>query len=83
MEHSMITQEQLAKLLNCSLSHVTFLRELGIIPAIRTGRNYMFSSKAIDKFFEEYAGLDVSNRAQAMYSKDVVTSRKRSKKAGA
>ena len=35
----MITQAQLMKLLNCSESHVTFLREMGIIPAIRTGRN--------------------------------------------
>ncbi len=78
----MITQEQLAKLLNCSLSHVAFLRELGIIPAIKTGRNYMFSSKAIERFFDEYAGLDVSNRIQAMYSKDIVTSRKKVGKGG-
>lgn len=81
MEYKMITQEQLAKSLNCSLSHITFLRELGIIPAIKTGRNYMFSPKAIDKFFEDYEGLDVSNRVQAMHSKDVVMSR--TKKGGA
>lgn len=72
----MITQEQLAKILNCSLSHVTFLRELGIIPAIKTGRNFMFSPNAINKFYEDYAGLDVSNRVQAIYSKQLVTSRK-------
>ncbi len=41
----MLTQAQLMKLLNCSESHVTFLREMGIIPAIRTGRNYMFSPR--------------------------------------
>lgn len=83
MQYKMITQEQLAKLLNCSLCHVTFLRELGIIPAIKTGRNYMFSPKALNTFYEDYEGLDVSNRVQAMYSKDIVASRKRSKKGGA
>ena len=43
----MLTQAQLMKLLNCSEGHVTFLREMGIIPAIRTGRNYMFSPRAV------------------------------------
>lgn len=72
----MVTQEELTKLINCSENHVTFLRELGIIPAIRTGRNYMFSPIAIQKFFNEYAGLDVSNRVKAMHSKEIVESRK-------
>lgn len=31
----MITQEELTKLFHCSEAHVTFLRELGIIPAMR------------------------------------------------
>lgn len=79
-EYKMITQEQLAKMLNCSLCHVTFLRELGIIPAIKTGRNYMFSLKAVNKFYEDYEGLDVSNRVQAMISKDIVSSRRRTGK---
>lgn len=72
----MITQDQLTKLINCSEKHVTFLRELGIIPAIKTGRNYMFSPIAIQNFFNEYAGLDVSNRVKAMHSKEIVESRK-------
>ena len=72
----MLTQAQLMKLLNCSESHVTFLREMGIIPAIRTGRNYMFSPVSIQNFFDDYAGLDVSNRIKAMRSKEIVESRK-------
>lgn len=72
----MVTQEELTKLINCSENHVTFLRELGIIPAIRTGRNYMFSPIAIQNFFNDYAGLDVSNRVKAMHSKEIVESRK-------
>lgn len=75
----MLTQVQVAKILNCSESHVTFLREMGIIPAIKTGRNYMVSPVAIDNFFKQYEGLDVSNRVHAIYSKDLVESRKASK----
>ncbi|MGX8833665.1 helix-turn-helix domain-containing protein [Amedibacillus sp. YH-ame6] len=71
----MITQEELRKILNCSESHITFLRELGIIPAIKTGRNYMFSAKAIQEFFDAYKGLDVSNRLSAMKSKELVQSK--------
>lgn len=75
MELEMITQKQLAKLLNCSESHVVFLRELQIIPAIKTGRSFMFSTLAVQRFFIEYEGLDVSNRVRAMCSKDIVESR--------
>lgn len=46
----MITQEELTKLIHCSEAHMTFLRELGIIPAIKTGRNYMFSPTSIQNF---------------------------------
>lgn len=72
----MITQTQLTKLLNCSESHVTFLREMQIIPAIRTGRCYMFSPIAIKKFFEDYSGMDVSSRIKAIQSKQIVDARK-------
>ena len=71
----MFTQAQLMKFLNCSESHVTFLREMGIIPAIRTGRNYMFSSRAINNFYKYYEGLDVSSRIKAIQSKQIVDNR--------
>lgn len=72
----MITQTQLKKMLNCSESHVQFLRELGIIPAIKTGRNYMFSPISIQNFYNDYEGLDVSSRVKAIQSKKIVESRK-------
>lgn len=72
----MITQKKLARLMHCSERNITFLRELGIIPAIKIGRNYIFSPIAIQKFYNDYAGLDVSNRIKAMQSKEIVESRK-------
>ena len=72
----MITQAQMTKLLNCSESHVAFLREMEIIPAIRTGKCYMFSPIAVKNFYEDYAGMDVSSRLKAIHSKQIVDSRK-------
>ena len=73
----MLTQAQLMKLLNCSESNVTFLREMGIIPAIRTRRNYMFSPRAVSNFYMDYEGLDVSSRIKAIQSKQIVNARKK------
>ena len=64
-----------AEFLNANLSTVTNLRELGILPAIKTGRNYMFSQEVIKKFQIDYSGLDVSNRAKAIQSMTIVKSR--------
>ena len=72
----MISQEELAEILHCSAKNVTYLRELDIIPAIKTGRNYMFPIKSVQDFFTNYAGMDVSNLPSAMASKDIVNERK-------
>ncbi len=73
----MITQAQLKKLVNCLESHITFLREMGIIPAIKTGRNYMFSPISVSNFYMDYEGLDVSSRIKAIQSKQIVDARKK------
>ena len=72
----MLTQEEVAQLLHSNISTITMLREMGIIVAIRTGRNYMFPQSSIEEFFELYRGLDVSNRVHAIRSKEIVEARK-------
>lgn len=68
----MLTQEDVGELLNISRGQVQMLREIGIIKAIKTGRNYMFSQEEIRRFQENYGGYDVSNRVMAIQSfKDV------------
>lgn len=68
----MLTQEDVGELLNISRSQVQMLREIGIIKAIKTGRNYMFSQEEIRRFQKDYGGYDVSNRVTAIQSfKDV------------
>ncbi|MFQ7120863.1 MAG: hypothetical protein ACLRPW_13505 [Intestinibacter sp.] len=51
--------------------HVTtiaMLREVGVLPAIKTGRNFMFSQQTIREFQVNYNGYDVSNRVKAVES---------------
>ena len=44
------------------------LRQVGILKAIKTGRNYMFSKETIKDFQHDYAGYDVSNVENARQS---------------
>ncbi|MFR4948563.1 helix-turn-helix domain-containing protein [Thomasclavelia spiroformis] len=74
-ELRMLTQEELAELLHSHVMHVSMLRELGVIPAIKTGRNYMFTQNDIRKFQNDYRGLDVSNKVKALESQRIVKAR--------
>ncbi len=71
-ELQMLTQEEVASLLHTHVTTITTLRELNIIPAIKTGRNFMFSRKEIELFQSKFRGLDVSNRVKAMESMRIV-----------
>lgn len=74
-ELQMYTQEEVAELLHAHVTTVTTLREIGILPAIKTGRNYMFTRDVIQKFQHDYTGLDVSNRVKAIEAYKYVTTR--------
>lgn len=75
LELQMFTQEEVAEMLHAHLTTVTTLREIGILPAIKTGRNYMFTKEAILEFQKNYAGLDVSNRVKAIQAYQTVNDR--------
>lgn len=69
-ELKMYTTEEVAEILGMRIEHVRDLRKIGVLEAIRTGKNYMFSKGAILEFQERYKGKDVSNvkaAVQAMY----------------
>ena len=74
-ELQMFTQEQVAELLHAHVTTVTTLREIGILPAIKTGRNFMFTKETIKKFQQDYAGFDVSNRVKAIEAFNIVSTR--------
>lgn len=57
----MYTQEEVAEMLHTHIGTITILREIDILPAIRTGKNYMITKESIMEFQKNYAGLDVSN----------------------
>lgn len=62
----MLTQEEVATMLHAHVTTITTLREVGILPAIKTGKNFMFSQESLQKFQQDYAGYDVSNRVKAI-----------------
>ena len=75
-ELKMYTQEEVSQLLNAHIMTVSMLREVGVLPAIKTGRNYMVPYQVIQRFYDEYEGLDVSNRVSALKSKEIVEERR-------
>lgn len=68
----MLTTEQVGEHLNASRQQVTMLREVGVIKAIKTGKNYMFPREEVSKFLRDYVGLDVSNKQKALKAYKVV-----------
>ena len=65
---NMLTQEEVAKKLGTTKQHISTLRELGLIQAIKTGKGFMFSQREIERFQEVYPGCDVSNKVKAWVS---------------
>lgn len=56
-----ITTEDLAKSLHCDKRKVGWFRKYGLIEGIKTGKGYVFMEDEIQKFWNTYKGLDLSN----------------------
>lgn len=65
----MLTREDVADVLNVSPDQVTMFREQSVLQATRTGKNWMFSQKEVERFQEEYKGYDVSNQFKIIETK--------------
>ena len=74
-ELQMYTQEEVAKLLHTHVQTITMLREVGILPATKTGKNFMITKDSIKEFQANYVGLDVSNKIKALEAKKKVNDR--------
>lgn len=69
----MLTQDEVAELLNVHRDTIVMYREVGILQAIKTGKCYMFTEEEIYNFQKNYRGYDVSNRYKAMESYNEVS----------
>lgn len=72
----MLNIDEVSEILNVSRQQTTMLREVGIIKAIKTGKNYMFPLEEIQRFQRDYIGYDVSNRKKALEAYEAVHGRK-------
>lgn len=68
----MLSVEEVGEILNVSRNQITMLREIGIIKAIKTGKNYMFPLEEIQRFQRDYIGYDVSNKEKAIKAYEAV-----------
>lgn len=75
MELQMFTQDEVAEMLHAHVTTITTLREIGILPAIKTGRSFMFTKESIINFQHNYQGMDVSNRVKAIEAYQKVSER--------
>lgn len=72
----MFTREEVGEILHIHTNTVSILREVGILDAIKVGKNYLFPRVTITNFIKDYIGLDCSNREKAIESKKIVDARK-------
>lgn len=68
----MLSINDVCEILNVSRQQITMLREIGIINAIKTGKNYMFTKEEIQRFQRDYVGYDISNREKALKAYNIV-----------
>lgn len=69
----MVTQDEVAAIINVSKDNMQMLREEGLLEATKTGKCYMYSQEEILRFQRDYKGFDVSNRVKAREAKKRVT----------
>lgn len=78
LDLQMLTQDDVAELLNVHRDTIVMYREVGILQSIKTGKCYMFSQQEIYDFQQKYKGFDVSNRIKAIESYSIVNSNTKS-----
>lgn len=55
------TTEEVAELLRTHRNMVDRLRKNGLINGIKLGKGFIYSASEIARFFDRYAGMDLSN----------------------
>lgn len=70
----MLTNKETAEIFNISLPTLKMWQETGALLPIRTGKGFMYSQKAIEKFQERFEGYDMSNLVHVIESMEKVRS---------
>ena len=67
LEEDYFTTKEVAAAFHCNERHISHLRMAGLLKGIKTGKNYIYSRKDIETFFEENKGRDLSNVYKANF----------------
>lgn len=74
------TTAQLAAELNTSRNLIDILRQEGALIGIKKGNGYIFHYREIERFLQEFAGMDMSNRQAIRESMVEIERRKRNER---
>lgn len=74
------TTAQLAEELNTSRNLVDILRQEGALTGIKKGNGYIYTYTEIERFLEDWAGMDMSNRFAIRESMVEIERRKRNER---
>ena len=55
------TTEELCNLFHTTERNINSLRTNGLLPAVRIGKGYIYSKKAIETFLDKYSGYELTN----------------------
>lgn len=59
---------QTAEYMNTTMRHVGLLRRLGVLPAVRMGKHYVYSRSDCDQFFRDWSSYDMSSEEHVLAS---------------
>lgn len=74
------TTQQLAEQLNTSRNLIDILRQEGALTGIKKGNGYIFTHTEIERFLDEWTGMDMSNRHAIRESMIEIERRKRNER---
>lgn len=76
----MYTCNDVAELFGTTRQTIEMLRYVGVLPAIKIGKRYMYSQYSIEKFQRNYEGMNLSNANTARESLYIVDKKLKSNK---
>ena len=75
----LLTRKEVANLLNIHENSVSMLSDVGVLNPIKLGKGYMYTQSDLTRFETDYLGFDLSNKFEAIKSKNIVSLRKENK----
>lgn len=71
------TTEELCEIFHTTERNINSLRTTGLLPAVRIGKGYIYSKKAVEIFLDKFAGYELTNEQNMKEAFHDIKSKKR------